>query len=77
MKNQPTDVLSVQDAAGIIGINEDTIYMHIKNGNLVCKKLGGRYVTTRFDVETFIGKRKVYSGRGRPTINLESKGKKK
>jgi|GraSoi2013_100cm_1033763.scaffolds.fasta_scaffold413858_1 excisionase family DNA binding protein len=52
------NLIGIKEAARILGLNDQTVYHHIRNGNLFAVgKWGNSYILERSHVEAFRAKR--------------------
>jgi excisionase family DNA binding protein len=54
-----TDLLSVRDAAAIIGKKKRMVLVYIENGELPAFRLGNAYVVAKCDALAFVEKREA------------------
>ena len=52
------NLIGIKEAARILGLNDQTVYHHIRNGNLLAVgKWGNSYILDRNAIEAFRAKR--------------------
>jgi excisionase family DNA binding protein len=53
-KSLAEDMLTVDEAAAVIGVSRVTVYHYIKKGLIKSRKIGGRRRLTWSDIEAFL-----------------------
>lgn len=51
---QESKLVSINDAARMLGIGRSTLYLILKDGQLPARKLGKRTLILRSDIESFV-----------------------